>query len=531
MLINWKVFAQPPRQGTYHKKMGNLKCQDKYEIKENDDIIVATLSDGLGSLEHSDIAATAVTTAISSYLFNYDYQNLKEENLKSEILSECKNAIKRCSNLPDISIAKMDCTLLFVILLKKLSKLIYGQLGDGAIIGVKQNQGVLLSDFDNNAKVSSNMTKTILSSDAIDYFNIKVEYVNDFVGFFLTTDGLQDEIYSRVCKVKKKTEWYFNLISNYSCKSCIKEIGKRWDSLTSKEMFGFTDDMSLVAIVQKKFNIILPDEPTWLCVCMHRNKLESSLCENCRSDFLKIYKGIDFKQIGGKLNYFTSLNKVPENEYKIIFEKSPYYNKYMGKSVGRTHQPNFPPSELSSGKSVHNQNFFAKLGLSFVHFFKKQNHTKDNIVLKKFIRKIKRACNATNFGCLLILSLIYGITTHCLLGASIKNESDLLFELNRLQNENETLKLLNNSIFNGDEMLDVKEFELEETINKIIRNSEKYYFSNGDIFIGQINNGLPNGIGVVYSADAIIIGYFQNGIKKGKFLFWYADGHSEIHMY
>lgn len=530
-MLKWKTFAQPPRQGTYHQKIGNSKCQDKYKIKENSEAIVIALSDGLGSLKYSDVAATAVTTSVSSFLLNYDYHNLNIEQLKYEILNECANAIKKYSNLRNINIDDMDCTLLFVVLFRNSSKLIYGQLGDGAIIGVKEDQGVLLSDFNEPTKISSNMTKTILSSDAIESFYLRVDYVNDFVGFFLTTDGLEDELYSRVCKVKKKTEWYFNLISNNIKYTCSKEIEKRWNSLTSEERFGFEDDMSLVAIVQPNVNIVLPDEPTWLCICMHRNQMESSRCENCGKDFLKIYKGINFKHFGGKYNYFKNLNKSPKKELNIILNISSCCKKNTEKVEEKNQQLGAASDVNSSNIPVQHQKSVNKMVFPYVGLFKKQMHIKNIFLLGKISQKIKTICNTTNLGCLLILSLAYGISTHCLLGISMKNESDLLCEFKRLQNENETLRVLNDSFTNRSEIFNSKKLELENVVNAIILNSEKYYYNNGDVYIGQITNGLPNGIGVVYSSEVIEIGHFQDGKKYGEFLLLYTDRHSETRIY
>ena len=393
---DWKVFVQPSRQGTYHKKAGNIKCQDKYTVKQNDEIIVAALSDGLGSLEHSDIAASIVTKAISSLLFNYNYYGLNEIQLKNEILSECINAIKKCSSLKNINFETMDCTLLFVILLKKTSQLIYGQLGDGAIIGVKSSQGVLLSDFEMDAKASTNLTKTILSNDAIDFFNIRVDSANDFVGFLLTTDGLENEIYSRACKIKKKTEWYFNLISNNNYSLCVKEINKRWDSLTSEERFGFVDDMSLIAIVQPNINVLLPDEPTWLCVCMHRNNMDSSRCETCGTDFLKIYKDIDFRSDGGKSQFFSNLNKSPQQEVNIVLKQSLNCIKNTGKVFEGMQYRDESLCAKSSHKSVRlNKREKGKWILNS-DIFNILTHTKYNLILKKLTSKIKSLLNKTN---------------------------------------------------------------------------------------------------------------------------------------
>ena len=322
-MIHWQAYIPPPRQGTSHKR-GNLPCQDKAVVKESNEVIVAVLADGLGSLEHSDIAADAITLAISQYLLNYAYKQLNIDSLKAGILEECKRALFERAESQNISISKMDCTLLFVVLLKKRRTGIIGQLGDGAICVVKRNQGYQPIALDDNFKASSNLTKTVLSTDALDNFNLGVIDASDPVGFFLTTDGLENELYSKAGKVKKKVKWYFNLISNNDESVCESAIQKRWDELTLNEQYGFTDDMSLIAIVQPNIEIELPEDANWLCTCSHRNRMESSRCESCGNDFLKIYKGVNFRQVGGKLSFFEHLNDHPKKEQLILKEPSSY---------------------------------------------------------------------------------------------------------------------------------------------------------------------------------------------------------------
>ena len=76
--------------------------------------------------------------------------------------------------------------------------------------------------------------------------------------------------------------------------------------------------------------------------------------------------------------------------------------------------------------------------------------------------------------------------------------------------------------------------ELEDTQNANITlpvGYEYYTFSNDDIYIGRLKQGLPNGIGVVYSTGVLMTGYFQNGLKNGEFYFLFDDGHSEVQTY
>lgn len=588
-MTQWQTYIQPPRQGTMHKKLGNSQCQDKAEVKVNDQVIVAVLSDGLGQLEYSGIAASAITLAISTYLVNYDYRQLNEDMLKVDILEECKRAINECSNSLNISVSRMDCTLLFIVLFKNGRKFIYGQLGDGAICFVKPNQGLQAFAFDDGFKASSNLTKTILSSDAIDYFKLSMCSASDLVGFFLTTDGLENELYSKAGKVKKNLEWYFNLISNKDKNVCFNEIHNRWNELTSDEKYGFTDDMSLIAIVQPNMEITLPDEANWLCACGYRNRMESTRCEKCDKDFLKVYKGVNFKQAGGKLPFFTYYNEHPDEEVLILQKHcfypleflTPAHNEVQAGTqseelplrelpvqrqnrYSQTQRPSTRnPTELEENTEISriDANTVAQVQSTDIQTQESlegnpqgQQYAKAVEAYKRNGRKRKGSGNLNLLACLL-LGFVIGLFVHSAFDFvrtdNSKTKTELLSlqrenvnlqrenasiqkENKSLQRENESFQSANDSLTEKIAFLNTKISELEDVQNAIIKLPEGYDYytlSNGDIYVGQLNQGLPNGPGVVYSSGVLMTGYFQNGLKNGEFYFLYDDGHSEVRTY
>ena len=102
------------------------------------------------------------------------------------------------------------------------------------------------------------------------------------------------------------------------------------------------------------------------------------------------------------------------------------------------------------------------------------------------------------------------------------------------QRENETLQSENDSLTDTIAILKTKISELEDAQNlnnKLPDEYEYYTFSNGDIYVGQLNQGIPNGTGVVYSLGVLMIGSFQDGLKNGEFYFLYDDGCSEVHTF
>ena len=531
----WQIYIQPPRRGTSHKKK-DTPCQDMAAFKENDEVIVAVLSDGLGQFEYSGIAATAITLAISTYLMKYDYRQLNEDSLKVEILNECKQEITKYSEKLKINVSQMDCTLLFIVLFKNGRKFIFGQLGDGAICIVRSNQGLQAIALNDGLKASSNLTKTVLSGDALDYFNLRMYPASDFVGFFLTTDGLENELYSKAGKVKKMVEWYFNLISQNDKSVCEIEIQKRWDELTSDEKFGFTDDMSLIAIVRPGIQIELPEDATWLCACRHRNRLESSRCEKCGKDFLKVYKGVNFKQNGGsKQSFFTTINADPQKELSILREYSTFPLEFDLQTYDEV-QVSAQPDTLPLGEQPEKRQNEPDPNQSqptLKTSKQRQQSEKTAEAYKDDGCKKKISGNLNIIACLL-LAFIFGALVNTLFGITLGHNTKTADDFVSLQKVHENLQSSNDYLAKKIAILDTQISELKDAQNvsiKLPKGNDYYTFSNGDIYIGQLNQRLPNGTGVVYSSGMLMTGRFQFGLKNGDFYVLYNDGRSEVQTY
>lgn len=546
-MIQWCVYAPTPRQGISHKMRGNSPCQDMTVFKENDDVIVAVLSDGLGQLEYSQIAATAITESVSTYLIN-EYNQLRNEDfkgykLKYAILAECKKAIRQCSDSLNISMLKMDGTLLFVVLFKDASQLIFGQLGDGAICVVKDNQGFRVSTADDKYKVTSNLTKTVLSRDAVAYFNLRKCSALGIAGVFLTSDGLENELYSKAGKVKKKVEWYFNLISNKPPSIWANEIKDRWDELTSDEKYGFTDDMSLIAIVQRNVKIKLPEDANWRCACGNRNRLESTRCESCGKDFLKVYKGINFKQArGSKQAFFAYINENPEEELNIMQKYSEYpleFHKQRGDEVQRGGLPKDEISlpDLSTqpidirNQSLDTNNVQQKQQIKPVH---QVQQTAEPVKTYNRHRGRNNIGNKLNILACLLIGFILGILVHTILDRVISDNSKYATMISNFQKENDGLQLEKSILSERIGILNARIAELEDSQSKKVNIPDDYDYytlSNGDVYIGRLSQGLPNGIGVVYSSGMLLAGRFQEGKKNGEFYVLYDDGNFIMRKY
>lgn len=362
----WQVHVQPPRQGSSHAKSG-VPCQDAAWTEKTEFAVTAALCDGLGSLEYSQIAARAaacaaarlVSSRISEILAERGCLFLREQELEAlrrDVLAGAREAVAEEAARSGLSASEMDCTLLLACLTLDGQWVLFGQLGDGAVCAIQKNRGVLLRARENPNRATSNETATVCSPDAEKWFDLQLfpfkTAGRPLDGFLLTTDGLQNEIYSRAGNVLRRAEWYANAVSALGTDECTEAIAARWDTLASDERFGFTDDMSLIAVVRRGVVFELPEDVNWLCACGRRNRLESSRCESCGKDFLRVYKGLNFKAMPvSKRAFFARLNEDPAEELRVLLDHSTYPLEFTPDvfPASRRPEPDSPASKEASG--------------------------------------------------------------------------------------------------------------------------------------------------------------------------------------
>lgn len=362
----WQVHVQPPRQGSSHAKSG-VPCQDAAWTEKTEFAVTAALCDGLGSLEYSQIAARAaacaaarlVSSRISEILAERGCLFLREQELEAlrrDVLAGAREAVAEEAARSGLSASEMDCTLLLACLTLDGQWVLFGQLGDGAVCAIQKNRGVLLRARENPNRATSNETATVCSPDAEKWFGLQLfpfkTAGRPLDGFLLTTDGLQNEIYSRAGNVLRRAEWYANAVSALGTDKCTEAIAARWDTLASDERFGFTDDMSLIAVVRRGVVFELPEDVNWLCACGRRNRLESSRCESCGKDFLRVYKGLNFKAMPvSKRAFFARLNGDPSEELRVLLDHSTYPLEFTPDvfPASRRPEPDSRTSQEASG--------------------------------------------------------------------------------------------------------------------------------------------------------------------------------------
>lgn len=162
-------------------------------------------------------------------------------------------------------------------------------------------------------------SSAILDEDAHEHMEISFWDIeaDEIYGFILTSDGLDNELYRKgSVYVNKAAEDYFNsvVISTDPKEAIQSKIAE----LTAEEDSPFDDDISIAVINRATSAISFPDDPTWLCTCGERNRLQDTYCYKCGKDFSVLYQNVRFKEYGGKTAFFLEINKRPDEEARVI---------------------------------------------------------------------------------------------------------------------------------------------------------------------------------------------------------------------
>lgn len=309
------------KKGISHVQNG-MSCQDSVLIYENENCIVASLADGLGSLKYSEVAAQTATESVCKY-FSEQNNLLEQFDTKKDLAKHILDTV--VMNIQDraielsVPLNEMDCTLIFVCVLKTTNYAIIGRLGDSAVCVIADPKSIAINDGNRSA----NGTNAILDKDAVDHFDIQIINLNknNVYAFVLSSDGLENELYMKGSDhVNKTAELYFNAF--FISDNPVSIIAERISKLTKIEGTPFDDDISVAVISRADKKINLPPDPKWLCTCGFRNNLQTTYCQHCHKDFSILYQNIRFKDYGGKAAFFTEINKNPEEELRIIGKKS-----------------------------------------------------------------------------------------------------------------------------------------------------------------------------------------------------------------
>lgn len=351
---DWKKISVV-KKGLSHISNGT-NCQDNVAISENELFLVSALADGLGSLQYSDLASQIATRAICDFFTSPEFMSFDDSagllpHLGGQIVSYVQNSIIASANEAGISISEMDCTLAFVCIAKKSKQALIGLLGDSAICILGKRKSIVIND----GNKSANGTYAVLDKDADKHLRIQSVELDksEILGFILTSDGLENELYIKgSTRISKVAASYFNTLT--SPEEAESAIAERIDKITSAPNSPFDDDISIVILSRAQSNVELPSDPTWLCSCGERNPLQNTYCQACHQDFTVLYQKIRFKDYGGKAAFFEKINANPDEERAILglpTKKATFPDTTRISTVERTNSDAFIPFTDRQNKS------------------------------------------------------------------------------------------------------------------------------------------------------------------------------------
>ncbi len=318
----WK-HIQYIKKGLSHETAGT-DCQDSVQIHEDDRCIVAALADGLGSLKYSALASQTATAAACQWLSSTDQENLRldtpdrEAQFRAEFSGAVAAAVRNTASQKNLKLRSLDCTLAFVFLSKLHGFALAGIIGDSAICVISKSSSLVMTDSGGLA----NSTRAVQDRDAgahmlLRRFDLDAE---DILGFILTSDGLDNDIYIKGSPhVNQAAEDYFNALLEPNPVQVVDEIVSE---LVKYPDTPFDDDISVAVVSRAESKIQLESDPTWLCSCGCRNILQNTYCVECYQDFTKLYSSIRFREHGGKAAFFKKINQDPAAERKLVCPSS-----------------------------------------------------------------------------------------------------------------------------------------------------------------------------------------------------------------
>lgn len=194
------TIIQASIRGDKHEDIPN---QDYMDVFENEEFLITTVSDGLGSsknsLEGAQIACKSVIDEIQNFQLSSELQFLN-----SKIKENWNNEIETISK----SISDFRSTNSFIAVFKKEKKIIVGQIGD---VLVSLRMDGLFRYLESTSKDFSNET-VCLGSGRDENFKLALFEFGHTFDFLIATDGIADELQTE--KIEILHDYFKNKFQN-----------------------------------------------------------------------------------------------------------------------------------------------------------------------------------------------------------------------------------------------------------------------------------------------------------------------------
>lgn len=485
----WK-YVSYIKKGISHQAEG-IDCQDSVTIHEDENCIVAALADGLGSLKYSALASRTATSTVCQWLSSVKQEELildtkeQEDRFRVEFTAALQDTVLKVAQENSVKSKMLDCTLAFAFVSKVGNFALAGLIGDSAVCIIAEDDSFVISDSGS----FSNGTRAVLDKDAGEHMLLRKFKIDrdKVVGFILTSDGLDNEIYIKgSTHVNQVAGDYFNTLLEQDPH---QEIDLIISDLTSCEDTPFDDDISLAIISRAKEKIQMETDPSWLCTCGCRNVLQNTYCVNCNQDFTKLYCNVRFRDFGGKAAFFKKINGNTEEERKLI-GLPPVKDIEQGASLAvQTEVQSEDGTTEAVQASVPAQMKETEYGST------RHNRKKEKVGNK----------NTTTILALIAVA-VFAVGA---IGGMI---------VGRLSARNKTDDLLNDLLTVRKDLVS-KEQQIEELCEQMeqVITDDFCVLDNGAYYWGQMVENVPNGCGILWLDGNYYVGNFVDGLREGVF--------------
>ena len=510
----WKKPVFSSMRGLDHIRCGT-ECQDYVEVVDRTEYTIAVLADGIGSKPLSEYAAAEAVNGTIYWFMAHAEELGGAEDPKDGIkriaglLPELRWRIRDMAIAKDLDVDQMDCNLAFVFLRKDpggKDRAYYGVLGDCAVCVIRSRDQM---ETKCGASEGGIATDSVMHEGSANNFHLYCSDVQqeDIHGFLLTTDGLEYVAYvKRSPYVYQGAQDFYNAIFDEDPKRRIDGLFRKLQGNPS-----FSDDLSIAVLSRDDKPRTFRKDPQWLCKCGHRNPIYAMVCGNCKTDYLKLYNGLekDFDTYRCKdaFECFLYLNQHPDQELLQI-----------GK----------PPVGLLSQNIKNDKPSPARTQQKKAESHKKEDH-KQNAPEENMIQPPASPANVQRTSSSeagegekphprrrspLFLYLSFALVVVLML-------ANLIFSTINLRNGYAIREMRKD--------LSVQLQEVQVTLEDIIgrmdtpgdvteTESFRVELEDGSVYYGPVRNGVPHGYGMVQQEEQYAYGEMIHGKKNG--IFW-----------
>ena len=179
--------------GKSHLKK-NTPCQDNHSFMSGKDMGIAVVADGAGSKSHSHLGSKLLVNKLKKYVIkNFDeFYKCNYSEARDRIMNFMISELKYKSSKLKISFESMATTILFVAI--KKGKFIFGHIGDGMIVALKNNELITASAPENGEFANQTF---FVHPKLMEKMKLGKGEIEGIGGFVLMTDGCEGALYNR----------------------------------------------------------------------------------------------------------------------------------------------------------------------------------------------------------------------------------------------------------------------------------------------------------------------------------------------